>query len=102
MFGIKESNKLLREEIRHKILLVNVNRSYPKMRNFYLAAKEVEYVCAVYRNIIRETFRPIKWYPFLNTDRFGFEGNSVKSIYDNKDVGDLVKNWRGGNPVRFF
>lgn len=112
---IRERERLLREEIRHKILLVNVNRSYPKMGNFYLAAKEawrvnenrakeVDYVCAVYQNIICKTFRPTKWYRFPeNGYRWGFDGDSVNhSIYDNKDVGHLVKNWVGGNPVRFF
>ncbi len=108
--------ELTKEEIQHKILVININKTYDKKRkrkndnpiydrpNIYEAtrgwwvldinrAENIDFVLAEYKGVIRAIFKPQKWVQDENRGkrRWGFEGYEVKEneildIYMNKVV----------------
>ena len=110
------NNKLAKDDIKDKILLLNIKQSYPELgvdqavkeawKVDLQRVKEVKYICAVYQNIIIETFERDEgtvWYDVQGTQgRRGFYGHPVDSFYKNKDVSNLVDWKKGRNPVRYL
>ncbi len=121
--------KLEIENIKHNILVININKTYNTKRkikndhpiydrpNIYEAtrgwwvlnkdkAEKSDFVLAEYRGIIRAIFKPEKWVQDVNRGlkRWGFEGieineKEILDIYLNKEVPKI----RGtANPIRYF
>jgi hypothetical protein len=122
--------ELKREEIKHSILIININKTFYKKRkrkndnpvydrpNTYEAtrgwwvlditrAKNTEYVLAEYKGIIRAIFKPTKWLQDIENrgnKRWGFEGYEV----EDKEIMDIYLNKavpkiQGmANPIRYF
>lgn len=118
------------KEIRHNILVININNTFDHKKrkrngppvydrpNIYEAtrgwwvldskrAKNVDYVLAEYKGIIRAVFQPEIWLQDIEnrgTKRWGFEGSEVSDLeicklYLNKEVPKI----RGmANPIRYF
>lgn len=117
------------KDIKHNILVININKTYnigkKKSRNpiydrpdIYEAtrgwwvlnidrAKNIDYVLAEYKGIIRAIFEPQKWLQNIENrgkTRWGFEGYEVRdkevlNIYMNKEV-PKIKGM--ANPIRYF
>ena len=116
------------KDIKHNILIINVNRTYSTGKrknknsnydrpNIYEAtrgwwvldidrAKKVDYVLAEYKGVIRAVFQPEKWLqnPDRGNKRWGFEGKEVADqnilfLYDNKEV---QKTKGAANPIRYL
>lgn len=107
-----------------KLLFVNLNKTYLQNSNedvysrpsIYESTRKywkvnfdrvqrVDYVCGVYRGVIRAVYKPIRWYVVEDASLFhgrrcAFDGvEIVDSIYLNKDV----KNYVGGqNPIKYI
>lgn len=121
--------ELKKEEIRHNILLININKTFEKKKrkknenpiyirpNIYEATrgwwvlsknrlKYIDYVLAEYKGVVRAIFKPHRWLQDENRGdkRWGFEGHEV---YD-KEILDLYmnkvvqKNKGMANPIRYF
>ena len=122
--------ELIRENVKHKIIVININKSFDNKRNrknnnpvysrpnIYEAtrgwwvldnrrAKSAEYVCAEYGGIIRAIFKPEKWLQDIENrgvKRWGFEGTEVS---DNEILelymNKAVPKIQGtANPIRYF
>ena len=122
--------ELKRENVKHKIIVININKSFDNKRNrknnnlvysrpnIYEAtrgwwvldnrrAKSSEYVCAEYGGIIRAIFKPEKWLQDIENrgvKRWGFEGTEVS---DNEILelymNKAVSKIQGtANPIRYF
>lgn len=137
--GIKTTNEceilydcaqLKSEDIKHKIIVININKSYDnkrkinnenliyQRRNIYEAtrgwwvldkkrAENSDYVLAEYKGVIRAIFKPEIWVQekeYIGTKRWGFVGTEITS----KEILDLYLNkevpkTRGmANPIRYF
>lgn len=122
--------KLDEDEIKHKILVININKSYDDKRkkrtenqkylrsNIYEAtrgwwvlskdrAEKVEYVLSEYRGVIRAIFKPEIWLQDIENrglKRWGFEGSEVldKEILDLYMNKEVKKEKGMSNPVRFL
>lgn len=118
------------EDIRHKILVININKTYDNKRkkksedpvydrpNIYEAtrgwwvldkkrAENSEFVLAEYKGVIRAIFKPEKWVQDLEysgTKRWGFEGTEVtsKEILDRYMNKEVPKIRGMANPIRYF
>jgi hypothetical protein len=122
--------ELKKEDIKHKIIVININKSYDNKRkkksenlvyerpNIYEAtrgwwvldkkrAEKSDFVLAEYKGVIRAIFKPEKWiqeFEYKGTKRWGFEGAEINS----KEIIDIYMNKevpkiRGmANPVRYF
>ena len=122
--------ELSKEDIRHSILIININKTFEKKRkkknedpiydrpNIYEAtrgwwvldinrAKNIDYVLAEYRGVIRAIFKPKRWLQNIENHgnrRWGFVGNEVTdreilTLYLNKEV-PKIKGM--ANPIRYF
>jgi hypothetical protein len=118
------------EQVNHQVLLININRTFDGKKNrkntdpiyirsnIYEAtrgwwvldvgrARNVEYVLAEYKGVIRAVFKPRKWVQDIENRgerRWGFEGDEVLDkeilhLYLNKAV---LKIQGMANPVRYF
>lgn len=121
---------LKKEDIQHKVLVININKSYENKRkkksdnpnydrpNIYEAtrgwcvldknrAENSDYVLAEYRGVIRAIFKPEKWVQdteHRGTKRWGFEGSEVteKEILEIY-LNKAVPKIKGiKNPIRYF
>ena len=122
--------ELKEEEIKHNILIININKTYNKKRkkkcespiydrpNIYEAtrgwwildvnrAKKTDYVLAEYKGIIRAIFKPEKWIQnveIMGKKRWGFEGSEILD----KEIIKLYLNKRVtkmqgmANPIRYY
>ncbi|WP_297332657.1 excinuclease ABC [Flavobacterium sp.] len=119
--------KLNEEDIKHSILVININKTFDIKRNKkqrdiysrpniyeatrgYWRIKEkklanIEYVLAEYKGIIRALFKPERWYQNVErNNRWGFEGSPVTDsditdLYLNKEISKI----KGmANPLRYF
>lgn len=118
------------ENIEHKILVININKTFDDRRkkknlnpvyeraNIYEAtrgwwvldknrAEKSDFVLAEYKGVIRAIFKPEKWVQDIEnrgTKRWGFEGSEVNS----KEILNIYLNKevpkiRGmANPIRYF
>ena len=97
--------ELKKEDIKHKILVININKTYDNKRktksenpiydrpNIYEAtrgwwvldknrAENSDFVLAEYKGVIRAVFKPQKWVQdtqYEGTKRWGFEGSEITS-----------------------
>ena len=113
--------------IRHKILVININKTFDNKRNrkntnpvytrpnIYEAtrgwwvldikrAQNMEYVLAEYGGVIRAIFKPEKWLQDIENKRWGFEGievcdNEILQLYINRAVPKIQGM---ANPIRYF
>lgn len=122
--------KLKQEDIKHKILVININKTFDKKHkrkkevpiynrpNIYEAtrgwwvldinrARQIEYVLAEFKGIVRAIFKPQNWLQDIENrgdKRWGFEGYEVDDI----DILNIYKNKevpkaKGmSNPIRYF
>ncbi|MDG2431286.1 excinuclease ABC [Flavobacterium sp.] len=122
--------ELKKEDIKHKVLVININKTYDNKRkkksanpvydrpNIYEAtrgwwvldknrAENSEFVLAEYKGVIRAIFKPEKWVQdieYKGTKRWGFEGSEITA----KEILDIYMNKevpkiRGmANPIRYF
>lgn len=117
-------------EIEHNILIININNTFDQKKkkktenaiyvrpNIYEAtrgwwvlsskrARNVDYVAAEYKGIVRAIFKPEKWLQDIENRgerRWGFEGQEVtdeaiRKLYLNKSV---PKDKGMSNPIRYF
>ena len=121
--------KLENEDIKHNILVININKTFDVKRNkrnediykrpdIYQATrgwwvlnlnrvKKVDYVLAEYRGIIRAIFKPEEWVQNIGergAKRWGFLGSAVTDsdimdLYLNKEIS---KTKGMANPLRYF
>jgi len=126
LYNCKELSKV---EIKHNILIININRTFDKKRkkkeenpiydrpNIYEAtrgwwvldinrAKNIDYVLAEYRGVIRAIFKPKRWMSTTEFGgiRWGFEGDEVNDkeildLYINKAVPKIQGM---ANPIRYL
>jgi len=109
---------LLPEEIQHKIMAININKTYALKNelhpDIYEATrkswvvsehriKEIDFVFSEYKGIIRAIFKPTKWIP--DGKRWMFEGEEVKNqaildLYLNKYIPEKRKGM--ANPIKYF
>jgi hypothetical protein len=109
---------LFPEEIQHKIMSININKTYALKNemhpNIYEATrkswvvsehriKDIDFVFSEYRGIVRAIFKPSKW--ISEGKRWMFEGEEVKDhgildLYLNKSVPDKSKGM--ANPIKYF
>ncbi|MFY9158455.1 LEM-3-like GIY-YIG domain-containing protein [Aquirufa ecclesiirivi] len=122
--------ELKKEDIQHKVLVININKSYDNKRkkksdnpdydrpNIYEAtrgwwvldknrAENSDYVLAEYRGVIRAIFKPEKWVQDIEhrgTKRWGFEGSEVTDtqIVDIYLNKEIQKIKGMSNPIRYF
>lgn len=122
--------ELKNENIQHKILVININKTYDNKRkkksdnpdydrpNIYEAtrgwwvldknrAENLDFVLAEYRGIIRAIFKPEKWVQDIEhrgTNRWGFEGSEVtdKEILEIYLNKEIPKIKGMSNPIRYF
>lgn len=122
--------KLKKEEIKHNIMVININKSFDSKRkkknnditysrpNIYEAtrgwwvidknrAKKTDYVLAEYRGIIRAIFKPQSWLQDIENrgiKRWGFEGEAVtdKEILYLYLNKEVPKIKGMANPIRYF
>jgi hypothetical protein len=122
--------ELKKEEIRHKILVININKTFDNKRrkkndntisvrsNIYEAtrgwwvldknrAENTEYVLAEYRGVVRAIFKPKIWLQDVENGgdkRWGFEGAEVtdKEILELYLNKEVPKNKGMANPIRYF
>lgn len=130
-YGIKTSDELIRqynapklEQLIHKVVIININRQYTKVKNsengIYKATKEswvikktridqLEYALSEYQGIIIGVFKINNWYSMktegnTNNRRWGFDGeeasDELKNIYLNKSIAH-VKKKGASNPIRY-
>lgn len=130
-YGIKTSDELIRqynapklEQLIHKVVIININRQYTKVKNsengIYKATKEswvikksrieqLEYALSEYQGIIIGVFKIKNWYSMKtegnkNNRRWGFDGeeasDELKNIYLNKSIAH-VKKKGASNPIRY-
>lgn len=130
-YGIKTSDELIRqynapklEQLIHKVVIININRQYTKVKNsengIYKATKEswvinekkargLEYALAEYQGIIIGVFKIKDWYTVETEEnkikkRLGFDGeeasDELKNIYLNKSIAH-VKKKGASNPIRY-
>ena len=106
------------EDIRHKIMSININKTYALkndiQHNIYESTrkswvvsehrlKDIELVFSEYRGIVRAVFKPTKWLPVGK--RWEFEGEEVKDkaiidLYLHKSVPE--KRQGMANPIKYF
>ena len=111
---------LLLEDIQHKILSININRTYGLKTDFHPniyestrkswvlsehRIKEIELVFSEYRGIVRAIFKPEKWINPENGKRWLFEGTevtdkSITDLYLNKSVPPKKKG--SANPIQYY
>jgi uncharacterized protein len=127
LYNCKELKK---EDVKHNILVININRTYDKKRkrknenpiyerpNIYEAtrgwwvldlnrAMNTEYVLAEFKGVIRAIFKPQKWLQDIENrgnKRWGFEGYEVndKNILDLYMNKEVPKMKGMANPIRYF
>lgn len=127
LYNCKELKK---EDIKHNILVININKTYDKKRkrknenpiyerpNIYEAtrgwwvldinrARNTEYVLAEFKGIIRAIFKPQKWLQDIENrgnKRWGFEGLEVNdnNILDLYMNKEVPKMKGMANPIRYF
>lgn len=127
LYNCKELKK---EDIKHKILVININKTYDNKRkrknvelvydrsNIYEAtrgwwvldknrAENSDFVLAEYKGIIRAVFKPKKWVQDLENrgpKRWGFEGSEIteKEILDIYMNKEVLKIRGAANPIRYF
>lgn len=130
-YGIKTSDELIKQynapkldQLIHKVVIININRQYTKVKNsengIYKATKEswvinekkargVEYVLAEYQGIIIGVYKVTDWYTVETEEnkikkRLGFDGeeasDELKNIYLNKSIAH-VKKKGASNPIRY-
>ncbi len=114
-------------EIRHKLILININRSALD-KNILDAtrfawkvninkAKKAEYICATYLGLIREVFIAKEWlkatpenfpeFPFASSDsgRYGFVGSiapdDIQNVYKGKRLPDSMRKKGAANPIKY-
>lgn len=122
--------ELKSEDIKHKVLVININKTYDYKRkkksdnkvydrpNIYEAtrgwwvldknrAEKSDFVLAEYKGVIRAIFKPEKWVQdieYRGTKRWGFEGSEI----NDKEILDIymhkkVPKIKGmANPIRYF
>jgi hypothetical protein len=121
---------LKNEDIKHNILVININKTYDNKRkkksenpiydrpNIYEAtrgwwvldknrAENSDFVLAEYKGVIRAVFEPIKWVQDIENrgvKRWGFEGSevTVKEILDIYMNKEVPKIRGMANPIRYF
>jgi len=111
---------LLLKDIKHKIMSININRTYGLTTDFHPniyestrkswvvsedRIKEVDFVFSEYRSIVRAIFKPTKWLKTNDGKRWLFEGvevtdKSITDLYLNKSVPPKEKG--AANPIRYF
>jgi hypothetical protein len=122
--------ELKKEDIQHKILVININKTFDNKRkrknenpvyerpNIYEAtrgwwvldkerAEKTEFVLAEYRGVIRAIFKPEKWVQDIENrgvKRWGFEGSEItsKDILDIYMNKEIAKTKGMANPIRYF
>jgi hypothetical protein len=122
--------ELRKEDIKHNILVININKTYDKKRkrknenpiyerpNIYEAtrgwwvldinrARNTEYVLAEFKGVIRAIFKPQKWLQDIENrgiKRWGFEGKEVidKNILDLYMNKEVPKLKGMANPILYF
>lgn len=122
--------KLNIEEVKHNILVININKTFENKRrkknadptyarpNIYEAtrgwwvldknrAKNTDYVLAEYRGVIRAIFKPQEWLQDIEnrgTKRWGFEGHEVndEEILELYMNKEVPKIHGMANPIRYF
>jgi hypothetical protein len=122
--------KLNAEDIKHKILVININKTFDTGKkkikinnpiyarpNIYEAtrgwwrlnknkAEKVDYVLAEYKGIVRAIFEAKRWLQDKNRGdkRWGFEGEEVvdKAILDIYLNKEVPKSRGTANPIRYF
>jgi hypothetical protein len=130
-YGIKTTDELIRqynapklEKLLHKVVIININRQYAKVKNsnnaIYIATKEswvinknrineLEYALSEFQGIIIGVFKINKWYAAATENnkinkRWGFDGEDapkeIKDIYLNKSIAH-VKKKGAANPIRY-
>ena len=130
-YGIKTTDELIRqynapklEKLLHKVVIININRQYAKVKNsnnaIYIATKEswvinknrineLEYALSEFQGIIIGVFKINKWYTAATENnkinkRWGFDGEDapkeIKDIYLNKSIAH-VKKKGAANPIRY-
>jgi len=113
-----ECKPLLAEDIKHKIMLININKTYGLNNDLhpdiYEAtrkswkvsehnAKDVDFVFSEYKGIVRAIFKPVKW--LRDGERWLFEGYEVTDpeivdLYLHKSMPPRLKG--SANPPRYF
>lgn len=122
--------KLKIEDIEHKILVININKTFGNKRNkkndnltyirpnIYEAtrgwwvldnirAKKTDYVLAEYKGVIRAIFKPEKWLQDIENrgvKRWGFEGLEVtdRKVLDLYLNKEVPKTKGMANPIRYL
>lgn len=103
-------------EIKHNLLLININKTYKKEKSVYEATRKswklskkkvqlIDYVLAEYKGIIRAVFKPEKWLRTSDGKRLYFEGYEVKDkeildLYLNKEYTGKKKGQQ--NPITYL
>lgn len=130
-YGIKTTDELIRqynapklENLLHKVVIININRQYAKVKNsnnaIYTATKEswvinknrineLEYALSEFQGIIIGVFKINNWYAIATENnkinrRWGFDGEDapkeIKHLYLNKSIAH-VKKKGAANPIRY-
>lgn len=130
-YGIKTTDELIRqynapklENLLHKVVIININRQYSKVKNsnnaIYEATKEswvikknrineLEYALSEFQGIIIGVFKINNWYAAETENnkinkRLGFDGEDapkeIKDLYLNKSIAH-VKKKGASNPIRY-
>ena len=103
-------------DITHKIMIININRTYrpgvdpyEATRKYWriniIKAKQVEYVLSEFRGIIRAIYKPIEWIKHNESNRYYFKGEEVDSIeITQKYLNKAYKGKQRGaaNPIRYL
>ena len=103
-------------DIKHNLLLININKSFKSGLSVYEATRKhwklnpnklkyIDYVCGEYRGIIRGVFKPDIWLFNEQKKRWYFEGkevtdNQILDLYLNKDYTGKKKGTQ--NPIRYL
>lgn len=112
-------------EIRHRVLMINVNRTVLERKNVYEAvryawkldatkARKAEVVLAVQQGLIIDAFTATQWLPAISQnfpgreempDRWGFVGQAAsdvtKAMYVGKRMPEKFRKKGAANPVRY-
>ena len=111
-----ETKPLTSFDIKHNLLLININKTYKSERSLYDATRKhwklnrnkldsIDYVCGEYRGIIRGVFKPERWLFNETEKRWYFEGyevieEEILNLYLNKEYTGKKKGTQ--NPVRYL
>ncbi|WP_025209085.1 LEM-3-like GIY-YIG domain-containing protein [Hippea sp. KM1] len=103
-------------EIKHNLLLININKTYKKEKSIYEATRKswrlskkkvqlIDYVLAEYKGIVRAVFKPEKWLETEDGKRLYFKGYEVKDkkvldLYLNKEYTGKKKGQQ--NPITYL